>query len=459
MGFRGALPPERVSAIERAAVADAAAEPVSAGAASAAAEPAPAAQSEPRPEAARGRRRPLPLARVQNHLQAAYACAQASLPYSVFSLQVTLARAQGALLLEGHDSSTFYSEALGFLTRGVMEPILGDARVSPYLGLSVDEKGRYLCAVISYLTPAFEAKTATFAYRELPGFTAQDITKAISDAFAESNLPLGRIASFTADGASVMGTRAALSPGKSNVAAMLQAAASQPLLVAHCAAHRLQLSISSALHSDEYLGKVEHAITRLFRFLRGPSGLGDGHALGLLFWSGVTEEPMLGSLGTAKARWLSLLDPLEKVEKSYVTLLAYLCQLFDTERDRENRKRTQETFLFLASWPFRFTLAGIIDILRECWAAKSKLEKRLTPTLTREVLTSLQAGLEVVGRRAATVAESMRRLSGRRNRAVLADEPEDPPALSLERCLLECGRQRGSKLHASRLAETLQLTH
>ena len=55
VGFRGALPPERVSAIERAAVADAAAEPVSAGAASAGAEPAPAAQSEPRPEAARGR--------------------------------------------------------------------------------------------------------------------------------------------------------------------------------------------------------------------------------------------------------------------------------------------------------------------------------------------------------------------------------------------------------------------
>ena len=74
---------------------------------------------------------------------------------------------------------------------------------------------------------------------------------------------------------------------------------------------------------------------------------------------------MLGSLGTAKARWLSLLDPLEKVEKSYVTSLAYLCQLFDTERDRENRKRTQETFLFLASWPFRFTLAGVMDILCE----------------------------------------------------------------------------------------------
>ena len=252
-----------------------------------------------------------------------------------------------------------------------------------------------------------------------------------------------------------MGTRAALSPGKRNVAAILQAAASQPLLVAHCAAHRLQLSVASALRSDECLGKVEHAITRLFRFLRGPSGLGDGHVLGLLFWSGVTEEPMLGSLGTAKTRWLSPLDPLEKVEKSYITLLTYLCQLFETERDRENRKRTQETFLFLASWPFRFTLAGIIDILRECCSAKNKLEKRLTPTATREVLTTLQAGMEVVGRRAASVAETMRRLSGRRNRAVLADEPGG--ALAVERCLLEYGRQRGSKLHASRHAETALL--
>ena len=70
---------------------------------------------------------------------------------------------------------------------------------------------------------------------------------------------------------------------------------------------------------------------------------------------------MLGSLGTAKAWCLSLLGPMEKIEKSYVMLLACLCQVFETERDRENRKRTQETFLFLASWPFRFTLAGIVD--------------------------------------------------------------------------------------------------
>ena len=66
------------------------------------------------------------------------------------------------------------------------------------------------------------------------------------DAHGSSRLDMERLASFTADGASVMGTRAALSAGGNDVASMLSAAAARPLLVEHCAAHRLQLSASQA---------------------------------------------------------------------------------------------------------------------------------------------------------------------------------------------------------------------
>ena len=49
---------------------------------------------------------------------------------------------------------------------------------------------------------------------------------------------------------------------------------------------------------------------------------------------------MLTSLGTGKARWLSVLAPLRKLESSYVMLMAFLAQNFQTEPDREKKKRT-----------------------------------------------------------------------------------------------------------------------
>ena len=284
------------------------------------------------------------------------------------------------------------------------------------------------------------------AYRELAGFASADLTKRIADVFAESGLDLGKLCSFTADGASVMGTRAALSAGGDNVAAKLSEAAARPLLITHCSAHKLQLSVSAALHADPYLADFELNVHRLFRFFRGPSGVGDTHTLGLIFWADVAEEGMVASLGTAKARWLSLLDPLKRIERSYITILAYLAQLFETETDREKRKKTQQVHQFLASWEFRFTLAGAVDILSECWAAKAKLETRATGSQLRQILDELEAGLAVLNDREQRVAAQMYQLSSRANRAVVAEGVE--PGTAVERCLVAYGKDRGGKLVA-----------
>ena len=76
------------------------------------------------------------------------------------------------------------------------------------------------------------------------------------------------------------------------------------------------------MHADPYLADFEAKVHRLFRFFRGPSGVGAAHTLGLIFRADVAEEEMLGSLGTAKARWLSLLDPLKRIERSHITSVA-----------------------------------------------------------------------------------------------------------------------------------------
>ena len=101
---------------------------------------------------------------------------------------------------------------------------------------------------MSYLDASFCSRSILLAYRELSGFTAADIAKSVADACNERGLDLRRLCTFTADGASVMGTRAAMSAGGDNVARRLSDAAQRPALITHCAVHRLQLCVSAALH-------------------------------------------------------------------------------------------------------------------------------------------------------------------------------------------------------------------
>ena len=128
--------------------------------------------------------------------------------------------------------------------------------------------------------------------------------------------------------------------------------------------------------------------------------------------------------------------------------MAFLAQNFETEPDREKQKRTQKTFGFLASWEFRFTLAGIVDILAVCWIAKSKLEKRVTGGQIRRILDELEAGLAVLSDRERRVVARMHETSGAANRDVVGDDSAEDTALAVERCLVAYARDRGSKLLA-----------
>ena len=57
-------------------------------------------------------------------------------------MHIMPARGQGAKVLEGHDSQTFHTEALGLLADSAMETEMGVARASPALAVAIDERGR-----------------------------------------------------------------------------------------------------------------------------------------------------------------------------------------------------------------------------------------------------------------------------------------------------------------------------
>ena len=276
-----------------------------------------------------------------------------------------LARKAGSALPDSHDSGTVFEKVAQAVTGGIRNMLKTDLQGAAAFAISLDEKDIYLLVMVHYIgPPTWKVQSKLLTYRELPGSTAVDIAECVKKSFAELDIDLSgnsRLVCYGADGASVMGTRRAFGLPGNNVARLLQelvegeAGCRHRMLVTHCSAHRLQLAISDALHKDDYLSKMESMITKLYRRLRAhPHDMQD-----LVFWGCVTEEQLLSALGTGKARWLSLREPMQKLWASYHSILAHLHFSYQIEKDREAKKHLAEVFQHLADWKFRITLGGV----------------------------------------------------------------------------------------------------
>ena len=79
----------------------------------------------------------------------------------------------------------------------------------------------------------------------------------------------------------------------------------------------LYLKTNKNVHkNDEYLVEMNSVIKCLIRNLRNAPAT----KLNLIFWCDVAGEDMLTTLGSGKARWLSVLSPMEKLLNSYVVM-------------------------------------------------------------------------------------------------------------------------------------------
>ena len=199
---------------------------------------------------------------------------------------IGVARMMGASVLESHDSTTFFTEAAGILVSTVKSEVLARVRQSPMLAISIDKKGRFLNIVLAYLdaSAGWEPRTMVLGYRELRGLESTDLMACISECFLEHELDFCKLVAFTADGASVMGTRRAMGElGGRNVAALLRQRVQQPLIVTHSSAHRLQLAMNDAYSSDPELKALERCINAMFKSFRGKEGDGSIATVELCF--------------------------------------------------------------------------------------------------------------------------------------------------------------------------------
>ena len=189
----------------------------------------------------------------RNLMCAAYLTMKQGSAASCWRLLTSYARFCEGKLPTCQDSDDIFRECAGVIDEKLVRACISDLQRSRYWALSVDEKDRMMILLISYFdTESGKLATLPLGYKDLSGFEAADLFLIVERFVAEHGLNKQDLLCFSADGASVMGTRRSQGDMRGdNLAKRLQEFAGHPLIVTHCAAHRLQLCVS-ACWSDEY---------------------------------------------------------------------------------------------------------------------------------------------------------------------------------------------------------------
>ena len=370
-------------------------------------------------------------ARFRNMLAGAYLVIRQENSAASFRSHMEFARMTGGLVPSAHDSESIFAECRNLIADTVMAQFTADVKASPYFAVSIDEKDRFLIVIISFFRKG-ERVTQPVWYRDLPGFEASDLFKTVQSLLQSLELDPGFLVGFTADGASVMGTRRACGACGENVAAKLQEWCGHPLLITHCAPHRLQLCVSSSF-KDPYLQDLAAKIKALYKNISDHPGA----VIDLVFWSDVANEDVLPSLQTSAARWLSILGPVRKLLKSYVTVLSHLMYIFQHHTKNKDQKKTvMWLFQTFATWECRLTLAGVQDILDLCFAYKNRLEAVSSFNAVQDIADAFHAELDTFCRKNSVLAAAM-----------AGDTPLPGGGALIEQLCDQYRREVGKKLH------------
>ena len=112
-------------------------------------------------------------------------------------LLVDYARACGGNLPGQHDSETIFWEIRDLIAaRAVLvEKLVEQVTSSPFFAVSIDEKDRFLIVVLSFFANG-AVVTVPVAYKDMPGFEAQDLFNLVRSLLDSCTLlvsrPMGR---------------------------------------------------------------------------------------------------------------------------------------------------------------------------------------------------------------------------------------------------------------------------
>lgn len=172
-------------------------------------------------------------------------------------------------VLDDHDSNDLFNEFKTAIENAVDEEFLKRVRQSPIYGIPIDLKDNFGNLVITYMdTETYERRLDLLELGLVPSHGADDLFKWVVAVFKRKSLDVEKIWIFSADGASVNGTKkaddlnCAVHQG-SNVARLLQDHVENIIVVTHCAAHKFFLACNESWRSVPYFPSMDKRITSL----------------------------------------------------------------------------------------------------------------------------------------------------------------------------------------------------
>ena len=206
-----------------------------------------------------------------------------------------------------------------------MANLIQEVKQSPFFSLSVDEKDAMLVILITFIDSKGCKVTSPLAYKNLSGLEAKDIFSLIVATLEEHGLPKENLVAFCADGRVSDGNASSPCHEKETMwLASCKTIASTHywFSTVHCTGCSLQSNLPFILMN---ISKVWKNASRHCLLIHSNS---PSTSIDILFWSELTGEDVLTSLNTSTSRWLSGLRPLEKLNASYLTMLAHLMYEF-----------------------------------------------------------------------------------------------------------------------------------
>lgn len=216
--------------------------------------------------------------KLQNHVHAAYFCAQHAISSNMFPYIMGLQRATltdetdnvhhaSNYLLHDHDGTMFFRKTMGLLTAEINKNVIAKISRSPIFTFSCDAAESDLAVLVCYWNPSTMsiAKNLLALIKLENGHDASGMHETIEHLF-EKMIPewKSKLEGFTADGASGNGVRRAhANPGGVNLAQLLATALGKLVLVVHCSPHRLPLAFKDVWLGAVYLHDLDDMIHAL----------------------------------------------------------------------------------------------------------------------------------------------------------------------------------------------------
>lgn len=220
-----------------------------------------------------------------------------------------------------YDSPDIFNQLLSALNEVVEERIDSKLRLSPCIGVGIDESTdrsneKHIVAVARYIDLESANVATTFVKcREVEDGRASGIYNSMKGILNEKRIPMRKVGGLGTDGASVM-------TGHLNGVTMLMRTDNPHCISVHCVCHRLNLAVSQACKNVPDMSSLTNIISAIYNYIcQSPK-----RAERLKDLNEIIQEKNIKLKRIYEIRWLSMGDAVTAIIRNYEALLLLTSQ-------------------------------------------------------------------------------------------------------------------------------------